>query len=292
MLRGASSSAAAAPAATGVCAGAGAATVLAAASVEAAGAARGAMFSAAAVPAAAGVWAGDAAQLADKVTAMEKTCIALNERLATIRTADQAAPLHDEQQRKRERERVERELQRQSTALIEANGAAAKAAGLVEHYKSQTEELRRSCTRLQAHVWEETAPDSASGSQPPRAAAPRTEIPSPHPLSASAAFDAPTPDRARATGPSSAPSNPALLDAAERFTLVLQSELAVAKAALASRTAELAAEQQKTADLYNSKCEDALAHRAAVFELHRDGRYSITLPRYSQASPTRMKRPL
>ena len=181
-------------------------------------ASRGVPSSAAAAPAAA-VGAEAAAQLADQILAMEHTCYALNERLATIRAAEQVPEQHDEQRRERERERDQLELQRRDAVQAEANGAAAKASGLVEHYQSpQTDELRRRYTEPQAHVWEETARgglgDRGGGaggcSLQPHAAALR--LPSPPPLSAPhppflSALSVPDPpaSHARAAGTSSAP---------------------------------------------------------------------------------------
>jgi hypothetical protein len=128
------------------------------------------------------------AQLAAQVRQMEVTCSALNERLATLRSADHS-PQRDAQgwererverervererverervererverervERERvERERVERELQRRDSALVHATCAAAKASGLAEHYKSQTDELRRRYAQLQACVRDES----------------------------------------------------------------------------------------------------------------------------------------
>jgi hypothetical protein len=109
------------------------------------------------------------AQLAAQVRQMEHTCSALNERLATLHTAERS-PQRDAQEWERERlererverERVERELQRRDLALVHATCAAAKASGLAEHYKSQTDELRRRYAQLQARVRDESRRGAAT----------------------------------------------------------------------------------------------------------------------------------
>lgn len=96
---------------------------------------------------------------------MEHTCSALNERLATLRSADRS-PQRDELRldwQERERERVERELERRDSALVHATCAAAKASGLAEHYKSQTDELRRRYAQLQARVRDESKHGAPAG---------------------------------------------------------------------------------------------------------------------------------